>query len=429
MTRQANNISRRSFLGVGCAGAAGLSLPLGLGSLLAAETEKRRADAVLFINLAGGPSHLETLDMKPAGPADTRGSFGHVQSKIPGLVVSEYMPKYAARADRYTLVRGISHSTGDHPQGQQYLATGNRPTPALQFPAIGSIVSRVYPGEGEIPPFVAIPECDWHAGYMGDAYAPFKTNATPKKGEPFEVRGITLPEGLTVSKVRRRNQLLKDLDGRFAGSQNNRNLTGALKSLGEQAESMILSSRTRDAFDVSKEPESIQSLFADNDLGQGLLLATRLIEFGAPFVTMTHKGWDTHLDNFTQHKELVPAFDNGLDAVVSAFQQKGLLDRTLVIAMGEFGRTPKINKDRGRDHFPRNNFCVMAGAGTHQGLLLGGSDASGSGPDDQTEIKPDEIAATILQAVGIDHHKEYYTNTGRPVTLVANGRVLNEVFD
>lgn len=428
MTSQANRISRRSFLRIGCAGAAGLSLPLGLSSVLAAEKTKRRADAVLFINLAGGPSHLETLDMKPEGPADTKGSFGHVQSKIPGLVVSEYMPKYAACADRYALIRGISHSTGDHPQGQQYLATGNRPTPALQFPAIGSVVSRVYPGDGEIPPFVAIPECDWHAGYMGDSYAPFKTNATPKKGEPFEVRGITLPEGLTVTKVRRRNQLLKDLDGRFVESQNNRNLTGALKALGQQAESMILSSRTRDAFDVSKEPESIQSLFADNELGQGLLLANRLIEFGAPFVTMTHKGWDTHLNNFTQHQELVPDFDKGLDAVVSALEQKGLLDRTLVVAMGEFGRTPKINKDRGRDHFPRNNFCFMTGAGISGGQLIGGSDVSGSGPDDKTNIKPDEIAATMLHAMGINHHKEYYTNTGRPVILVSNGRVLDSVF-
>ena len=428
MTSQANKVSRRSFLRVGCAGAAGLSLPLGLGSLLAAEKAKRRADAVLFINLAGGPSHLETLDMKPEGPADTRGSFGHVQSKIPGLVVSEYMPKYAARADRYALVRGISHSTGDHPQGQQYLATGNRPSPALQSPAIGSIVSRESTGDSEIPPFVAIPECDWHAGYMGDAYAPFKTNATPKKGEPFEVRGITLPEGLTVNKVRRRNQLLRDLDGRFAETKNNRNLTGALKSLGEQAESMILSSRTRDAFDVSKEPKTIQSLFAEDELGQGLLLATRLIGFGAPFVTVAHKGWDTHLDNFARHKELVPAFDNGLDAAVSALEQKGLLERTLVVAMGEFGRTPKINKDRGRDHFPRNNFCVMTGAGIPGGQLIGGSDASGSGPNDKTHIKPDEIAATLLHAMGIDHHKEYYTNTGRPVILVPNGRVLESLF-
>ncbi|MFP6672849.1 MAG: DUF1501 domain-containing protein, partial [Pirellulaceae bacterium] len=174
--------------------------------------------------------------------------------------------------------------------------------------------------------------------------------------------------------------------------------------------------------------ESIQSLFADNELGQGLLLATRLIGFGAPFVTITHKGWDTHLDNFTGHKKLVPAFDHGLDAAVSALQQKGLLERTLVVAMGEFGRTPKINKDRGRDHFPRNNFCVMTGAGIPGGQLIGGSDASGSGPDDKTHIKPDEIAATLLHAMGIDHHKEYYTNTGRPVILVPNGRILESVF-
>ena len=418
------DLERRTFLRVGCAGLAGLALPYGMQRMIAAEKTKANADAVLFINLLGGPSHLDTLDMKPEGPADTKGDFAPIQTSIPGLIACEYMPKFAKRANEYALIRGISHSTGDHPQGQEYISTGNRPTPALRHPSLGSIVSREFPGSGEIPPYVIVPRSDWQAGFMGDAYSPFKTNDYPKHGEPFEVRGISLPEGLTVSKVKRRTQLLKSLDTRFTDSGNNEQLQKSLGTLGEQAETMILSPNTRDAFDISKEPESIQSMFEPDDVGQGLLLATRLIEFGVPFVSVSHFGWDTHTNNFSGHRALIPVLDNGLDAATEALKQKGLLDRTLVVAMGEFGRTPKINQNVGRDHYPRANWCIMTGAGIQQGLLLGGTNEGGTAPDDSTDISPDDIAATILQSVGIDHHSTYYTATGRPVDLIPNGRVL-----
>ena len=421
-------IGRRTFLQVGCAGMAGLSLPAGMTRLARAEEESSTADAVLFLNLLGGPSHLDTFDMKPEGPADTKGSFGNIQTRIPGLSACEYLPKYAANADRYALIRGIAHSTGDHPQGQEYIATGNRPTPALRYPSIGSIVSREMPGNGDLPPFVVVPRSDWHAGYMGDAYAPFKTNEYPKKGKPFEVRGISLPEGLTVAKVKRRGQLLKEVDTRFRAAENNLQLQQALDKIGSQAETMILSPRTRDAFNVGAEAESIQSLFADDEIGQGLLLATRLLKFGVPFVSVSHFGWDTHTNNFSGHQKLIPPLDNGIDAVVTALEEKGLLERTLVVVMGEFGRTPKINKNVGRDHYPRANFCLMTGGGIQPGTLLGGTNEGGTAADDSTDIKPDDIAATILHTLGINPHKTYYTSTGRPVDIVANGRVLESLL-
>ena len=428
MKKSTTSWSRRAFLQVGCAGMAGLALPTGLSQTVRADNATATADAVLFVNLLGGPSHLDTFDMKPHGPSDTRGSFDNIQTRIPGLAVCEYLPKYAASADQYSLIRGISHTTGDHPQGQEYISSGNRPTPALRFPSVGSVVNREMPGSGELPPFVVIPRSDWHAGYLGDAFAPFKTNDYPKKGKPFEVRGISLPEGLTVTKVKRRSQLLKDIDTRFRESNNNPELRQALTTIGEQAETMILSPRTRHAFDLGKEPESIQSLFADDDLGQGLLLATRLLEFGVPFVSVSHFGWDTHLNNFTGHQRLIPSLDNGLDAVTTALREKGLLERTLVVVMGEFGRTPTINKNVGRDHFPRANCCLMTGGGIQPGQLLGGTNEGATGPDDDTDIKPDDLTATILHSLGIDHHKTYYTSTGRPVDLVANGRVLTSLL-
>lgn len=428
MNENPASLSRRTFIQVGCAGMAGLALPAGMPQLAHASQEETTADAVLFLNLLGGPSHLDTFDMKPDGPAETKGSFANIQTDIAGLAVCEHLPRFAAEASNYALIRGISHSTGDHPQGQEYIATGNRPTPAIRYPSMGSIVSREFPGDGDLPPYVVIPRSDWHAGYMGDAFAPFKTNDYPKAGKPFEVRGISLPEGLTVTKVKRRGQLLKDIDTRFRDTENNAQLRKALDTIGTQAETMILSPRARDAFDLASEPESIQALFADDEIGQGLLLATRLLEFGIPFVSVSHFGWDTHTNNFTGHKRLIPPLDHGLHAAVTALREKGLLERTLVVVMGEFGRTPKINQNVGRDHYPRANFCLMTGGGIQPGTLLGGTNEGGTAPDDSTDIHPDDIAATILYSLGIDPHKTYYTSTGRPVDLVAQGRVLKPLF-
>ncbi|MBM83421.1 MAG: hypothetical protein CMJ78_22920 [Planctomycetaceae bacterium] len=423
-----HKLSRRGFVQAGLLSVLGANLPLGASRLLADQSKKRSADAVLFLNLMGGPSHYETLDMKPEADAKIKGEFKSIQSNLPGLFVSEYLPKFAKIADKCSLVRGISHSTGDHPQAQQYLGSANRPSPALEFPSVGSVVSRENPTDPALPPFVAIPRTEWHGGYMGDAYAPFNTNASPKKGQPFVVRGITLPEGLTVDHVKRRNQLLRDINTRFQSKSKDNQLLKALDSFGSQADSMLLSPKTRAAFDVSKEAEEFQKLYDDSEFGQGVLLATRLISFGIPFVTVSHAGWDTHLDNFKGHRRLVPQMDSALTSAIAGLEAKGLLERTLVVCMGEFGRTPKVNQNVGRDHYPRVNWSVLAGGGIKPGQIVGATDRNGQNPTDDTDISLDDIGATILKAVGIDHHKEYYTSTGRPVAIVPNGHVIDEVF-
>jgi uncharacterized protein (DUF1501 family) len=428
-----DGVTRRDSVKAGVLGLTGLTLSGFLNAAAASDDAKARrknarADSVLFINLAGGPAHLDSLDMKPDGPAETKGEFKPVQSKLPELVVCEHMPKYAAMADQYALIRGISHSSGSHPQGQSYISTGNRPSPALLYPSFGSIVAKEIAGRKDLPPYVAIPQSEWNAGYMGDGFAPFKTNAVPRPGKPFAVRGISLPEGISIEKVNRREQLLKDLDQTFRETDTDSQLLEALDTFGEQAYNMITSKRTQKAFDVGKEPESIQKQFQSGELGQSLLLATRLIEFGIPFVTVTNQGWDTHLDNFKGHQRLLPPFDAGLAAVTQALKDKGLLERTLVVAMGEFGRTPKINQNVGRDHYPRVNWCVMCGAGVKPGHLIGATDAAGESPTDDTKVSPDDIGATILSTLGIDHHTEYYTQTGRPVSLIPHGNVITELF-
>lgn len=423
-----DRITRRHTLQVGTLGLTGMTLADSLRAAAVAETAAATADAVIFVNLAGGPAHLDTLDMKPDGPVETRGEFQPIQTVLPGLQACEYLPKFAAVADHFTLLRGISHTVGDHPQGQAYISTGNRPTPALQYPSLGSIVTREKPGDPDLPVYMAIPDTEWTAGFLGDAFAPFKTNAVPRPGQPFAVRGITLPDGLTVDKLRRREQLLQKVRRTFNTADRNSQLLDALDTFGRQAYSMITSERTLEAFDVSRAPESIQQLFAADDLGQSLLLAVRLIESGVKFITVSNPGWDTHLDNFVGHRRLIPPLDNAITAMLSALQSTGMLERTLVVIMGEFGRTPKINQNVGRDHYPRANWCLMSGGGVRPGQLIGATDAKGEGPADETDIHPDDIAASILHALGIDHHTEYFTKTNRPVSLVAGGRVIEGLF-
>jgi hypothetical protein len=425
-SRYCDNITRRDSLQISALGLGGLTMASGLRGAMA--DDAATADAVLFVNLGGGPAHLDTLDMKPDGPAETKGEFKPIQTNLPGLQACEHMPKFSQMADQFTLLRGISHTVGDHPQGQSYISTGNRPTPALQYPSLGSVVTREMPGDPDLPPYIAIPDTEWTAGYMGDGYAPFKTNAIPKPGQPFAVRGITLPEGLTVDKVARREQLLSKVNRTFKEADRNSQLLEALDTFGQQAYSMITSKRTIEAFDVSREPESIQNLFQTDEMGQSLLLSVRLIESGVKFVTVTNTGWDTHINNFAGHKKLIPPLDGAITGAMTALREKGLLERTLVIIMGEFGRTPKINQNRGRDHYPRVNWSLMAGGGVKPGQLIGATDAGGESPTDDTDIHPDDIGASILHALGIDQHKEYYTKTNRPVSLVPDGRVINELF-
>jgi hypothetical protein len=427
-SRYCDGVKRRDFLRAGAIGSLGLTLPSFLRLAQANEGRKSSADAVLFINLEGGPSHLDTLDMKPEGPSETRGEFKPIQSAIPGLHVCEYLPKFAAVADKFALLRGISHSAGSHPLGQSYISTGNRPTPALIYPSLGAVATKELPGKSDMPSYIAIPKTEWNAGFMGDAYAPFKTNAVPRPGEPFVVRGISLADGLTVDRVNRREQLLKKVDRTFREADTNSQLLEALDKFGGQAYSMITSPRAQKAFDVTLEPEPIRERFSVDEFNQSLLLACRLIEFGVPFITVSNAGWDTHTDNFTGHKRLIPPLDVGLSSVIATLAEKGLLERTLVVAMGEFGRTPKINVNTGRDHYPRASWSLFAGGGVQPGQLIGGTDAGGETPDDDTDITPDDIAATIYHALGIDPLAEYHTNTGRPVMLVPNGRVITQLF-
>jgi hypothetical protein len=426
MHRTCDGVRRRDFLRVGALGGTAVTLANHLAWAREAGTAAP-AKAAIFVNLGGGPSHLDTFDLKPDAPAEFRGEFRPIATNVAGIRISEHLPRLAACADRYAILRGVSHTLAAHELGSSYVHTGNRPIASLQFPAFGSVVARELPGPAELPPFVAVPQSRHGAGYLGVRYAAFATAATPAAGQPFAVRGMALDGTLSVARVDRRHELLRDLDTRFREVASDSQLVEGLDAFSQQARTIITSPDARRAFDVSLEDPAFAAPYGESAFGQSCLLATRLVEAGVRFVTVQLGGWDTHAENFTKLKDkLLPALDEGLAALLIGLEQKGLLASTAVMVSGEFGRTPKINPRAGRDHYPRAMCMLLAGGGIRGGQVVGASDDKGAGPKGDG-IKPDDVAATLYRCLGIDHRREYRTATGRPVMIVRDGEPLRQL--
>lgn len=425
-----DGLQRRDFLKVGAIGATQLTLGSWLRLAEAGRVSSAaKAKSAIFVNLPGGPSHMDMFDLKPAAAQEYRGEFSPIQTKVPGIEICEHLPKLASVMDKFVILRGVSHTLAAHELGSEYVNTGNRPLPSLQYPGYSAVVTRELGGPKDLPPNVAIPSSKQSPGYLGVQYAPLQTNNTPTAGRPYSVRGISLANGLRVDDVEKRQQLLQRLDQTFAGFEQNSQLLQGLDRFSQQAYAMITSPRAREAFDVSLEPESYRAKFGTSGFGQSCLLATRLVEAGVRFVTVSTGGWDTHTENWSRLKDrLLPPFDEGLSALLAGLDEKGLLDSTVVYVTGEFGRTPKINTERGgRDHYPRCMFMLMAGGGIRGGRVLGESNENATEPKG-TAYSPDDVAASFYHALGIDHTKEYHTTSGRPMMIVRDGHIINELF-
>jgi hypothetical protein len=426
-----DGVRRRDFLRLGLAGGAGLTLANYLRMSAAGEIQGAKAQSAIYIHLAGGPSHMDMFDMKPNAPAEYRGTFNPIKTNVDGMEICEHMPKLAQCADKYAILRGVSHTLGDHRLGSEYVNTGSRPIPSLEYPGFGAVVNKELGKATDLPTAVSINNANQRAGFLGVKHAPLNTGSVPRAGSSFNVRGISLSNGLTVEEVEKRQNLLSDLDRTFAGFEQNNQLLDGLDRFSQQAYSMITSKRTREAFDVSKEDASFAKEYGTHAFGMSCLLATRLVASGVRFVTLSMGGWDTHGDNFTNLKnKQLPPFDTGLAALLNGLEQKGLLESTVVFVTGEFGRTPKINSrtaEGGRDHYPRCMFMLMAGGGIRGGQVLGQSDDKATMPDG-TGFKPDDAAATFFHVLGIDHRKEYHTNTGRPITIVRDGQPIEKLL-
>jgi hypothetical protein len=426
-TKYCDGINRRDFLRVGAMTGIGLSLSNYLSMASAGDVAAARGKAGIFIRLAGGPSHIDTFDMKPDAPDEYRGEFKPIRTNVPGVEFCEHLPKLAKVADKFSILRGVSHTLAAHELGSLYMNTGNKPIPSLLFPCYGSVMAKEKGSVPDMPPFVAIPNFgNEAAGYLGVEYGPLEVGSEPKKGQALKIRGLTL-NGVTLEEVERRHDLVRRFDTAFGSIAQEDRLLSGMDKFGQKAYAMMRSSKCRQAFDLTRESATITSMFGDEGFQQSCLLAVRLVESGVKFVTVSLGGWDTHYDNFNALKsKLLPNLDRGLTGLFRALDAKGLYASTGVFVTGEFGRTPKV-KGTGRDHYPRSMFCLLGGGGMKGGQIIGESDARAEQPRDKA-ITPDDVAATFYKTLGIDPTTEYHTPGGRPVMIARYGTPIPELL-
>jgi len=424
--------SRRDVLRVGGLAALGLGLP-DLVRLRAAGGKPARAKSCILVWLDGGPSHLETFDPKPDVPADVRGPFRPIPTKSPGVEVCELLPRTAEVTKHLAIVRSVTSPLGEHGIANHYLLTGYKPSPVLDYPSYGAVVAKVRGGSHVLPPYVAIPESrpTAGAGFLGAGYQPFATGGDPAKPD-FRVRDLDAFPGVTPDRLNRRREFLDEFD------RAQQAVEGAPPAGAEfdQAFRLVTSRQAKEAFDLSREKEATRARYGPRSLGQSCLLARRLVEAGVPFVSVLNAGWDTHANLVLQLRDgysgakvgvgLIPTFDLAFSALVGDLADRGLLDDTLVLAMGEFGRTPKLNTRGGRDHWPRVFSAVLAGGGVRGGQVVGSSDRVGESPRDDA-VTPADLAHTIYTLLGIDPARELHTSDGRPVAVNQGGSVIKKL--
>jgi uncharacterized protein (DUF1501 family) len=412
--------SRRSFITAGSLGFLDLSLRQTLSA--AAETSSApngKAKAVILFWLEGGPSHIDTWDPK------ANSSFKPISTNVAGIRISELLPKMAKRMDKFALVRSMHTKGTDHPQATHYAITGHEINPAMQFPSLGSIITKELGPRNAVPAHVLVPKWDrtrqyeeyFRASFLGGDYDPMCVPDPAKPG--FEVTDLSLPKGISQAAVESRSAFLQAVDRRYRELNDTVEHTN-MDAFTAQAWKMILTPAVRDAFDLSKESDRMKERYGKDSIGQSCLLARRLVEAGSRFVTAAgyhSTSWDTHSDNDKGHRDrLTPPLDRTLTALVEDLDERGLLDSTLVIAMGEFGRTPIINANLGRDHWPNCWSLALSGGGIKTGHVVGASDERGASVTERV-VSMGDLYATIYQALGIDWKKEYMSPIGRPVKI------------
>jgi hypothetical protein len=456
-----DGVTRRELLAVG-----GISLfgGLSLQNLLRAERQQERRDApaktVVLLNLFGGPPHMDMFDLKPQAPDNVRGQFKPISTSVPGLQISELLPKTAALMDRATLIRTYSHRYNSH--NPYNVLTGfdggndaeNYFAKVTDHPGIGSVCQYLDIGAKDVPRYVMMPafpgytqalrRAGPYSGYLGSQYDPLFTVCDPKiarepKGDYDPVEAIghpTLPSldalpGITADRFSGRGSLLDKLDNDLSRLES----SGAISRLNEfkqQAFHLLSSPKTRGAFDITREPDEMRDLYGRNLWGSSMLIARRLVEAGSTFITVHWESegknhWDLHQNNFGMLKVHCPQLDQLISAFVQDLEQRGLLDSTLFVVMGEMGRTPTINKNAGRDHWPQCGFSLLFGGGTRRGVVVGRTDKHAAYPTDGP-VSAGDMVATIYQLLGIDPHMTVNDLGGRPVHISHGGEPVAEVI-
>lgn len=441
--QSSNGIRRRDLLKVGAISTLGLSLPGLLKAKANAETtnEAPKAKAVIQLWMSGGPSHLDTFDPKPDAGEDYHGPLKPIDTNVPGMRICELLPMMAQQADKYSILRGCTHPSPAHEIATHIMGTGNVPAGGLVYPTIGSVVALEKGYEhgytGELPPFVALTNpAPWYgeAGFLGGRYKPFATGGDPN-AQTFEVRGLKLARGLSEGRAKDRQSLLGGVDS-LEETFEREELFEVVDTYYQRAYGLVLG-QAKEAFDLSKEDPKLRDRYGRTSFGQSCLLARRLVERGVPFVTVHRGGWDTHLKNFDAMKNLLPELDRCFTALLEDLSNHGLLDSTVVVWEGEFGRTPKIDWSAqwqgGRHHWANAFSSLIAGGGFKGGHVIGSSDEKGETVKDRP-CYPWDLCASIYRQLGIDHNKKLPHPQGRvayvtPLVLgtIASGGLLDEL--
>ncbi|WP_395089697.1 DUF1501 domain-containing protein [Armatimonas sp.] len=429
-TLRCDGVNRREFLTVGALSALGLTLGDALRASAASSVGRGLGGkSCILIWLDGGPSHLDTFDPKPDAPSEVRGPFSTISTRIPGIALSEHLPRTAQVLDKVALIRSLTHELGNHDTGSHFLLTGHRPNPALAYPSLGSIVAKERGNRAALPPYVVLPEATsaLGPGYLSGAFGPFAVGR-----DPAQARDLALPEGLTLERLGERRAILEQLD-RFSQTVEANAATQSRDAAYEQAYRLLAAPEAKAAFDLAREPASLHERYGRSKLGTACLTARRLVEAGARFITVVDSGWDTHQniaktlpDALFPGSGKLPALDRAYAALLTDLSERGLLENTLVVLMGEFGRTPKLNALGGRDHWPRAGFACLAGGGVRGGQVIGKTDASGESPTERP-VRPEDLSASILTLLGIDPATEYHHPDGRPLRLINDGIMLKEL--
>ena len=433
--------ARRDFLRVGAVGAFGLNLSMSrlLEAAAKGDIDKSKSDiSFVFIFLKGGLSTIDTFDMKPEAPSEIRGPFNPIRSNVPGTQVGEHIPETAKVMDKFSLVRSFTHRNAGHGPADHYMFTGYHPVggfngglkPNNQHPSMGSVIAHKLGPRGPIPPYVCLPNMhnSGSAAYLGAKAAPFTIEADPSS-PGFAVPDLQPPLSVDAARVDDRRGLLAKVD-RFqksAEAKANRG-TRELGVFAQRATELMTSKAAKEAFDIHKESPKLRDAYGRTTLGQSCLMARRLVEAGVRCVTVDHSNWDTHFHNFRVLKEdLLPKFDMAIPTFFRDMEDRGLLKKTVVVFTGEFGRTPKLTAQAGRDHWSRGFTVAIGGGGVQGGRVIGKSDKWAMDPA-VSPYGPEDLCATVYHLLGINPLSEMHTPEGRPIMLTDNGRVIKELL-
>jgi hypothetical protein len=438
--RNCDGVTRRDCLQLGLGGLMTGGL---VGALRAADPRgsaepaiPRQARSCILIWMDGGPTHYETFDPKPDAPSEIRGEFETISTKLPGVYFSQYVERLAGIADKLSVVRSIRHDQGNHGSGNHYMMTGAPPRIPVGcgafvsfHPSLGSVTAKELGAPLGLPAYFSMPRMSRSGGpnFLGARYAPFVVSDNPASAN-FRVRDVALPSGLAEGRFDNRRQLRQQVDRML---RMNQQASGdpvlALDEFYQQGYELVTSSEAQEAFQIGSEPDTVRDRFGRNPFGQRALLARRLVEAGVPFITLYEGGWDHHRDIFPALKRKIPPFESTIAALIEDLDERGMLDSTLVVALGEFGRTPKVNSRAGRDHWSNAMSVLFAGGGTPPGQVIGATDRQGFAAIERV-VSPENFVSTIYRKLGIDPGKIVYSPEGRPIHYVSDPAPIAELM-